>query len=260
MKWVTEHIAAFGGNGADITIFGESAGGNSVMNHLAQPESFQYYTKAIIESGAYNTGAISLDDAERKYTKLLSEASCKSTGGLGCLKGKSGDDIQKAGSGGGWGPTVDGVGLTDTPTNLVRTLAGVEIIRPFFRSLTGAHPSLHTSKHLYHKTQNSAQIEKGAYNTKVPVVIGSNRDEEAFFTILLGIPANLTELEFDALAVGKDVKKLKSLYKPAPPHGSGEYIFPAGEYHYRLQINVVSPTGEYRYRLQAPNVVSPTSE
>ena len=40
MLWVREHIAPFGGNPENVTIFGESAGGNSVINHLAQPASF----------------------------------------------------------------------------------------------------------------------------------------------------------------------------------------------------------------------------
>ena len=32
-------------------------GGNAVINHLAQPASFPLYHQAIIESGAYNSGA-----------------------------------------------------------------------------------------------------------------------------------------------------------------------------------------------------------
>ena len=50
MTWTREHIAAFGGNPEDVTIFGESAGGNSVINHLAQEASFGLYTKAVVES------------------------------------------------------------------------------------------------------------------------------------------------------------------------------------------------------------------
>jgi para-nitrobenzyl esterase len=37
MRWVKANIAAFGGDGDNIMIFGQSAGGNSVINHLAQP-------------------------------------------------------------------------------------------------------------------------------------------------------------------------------------------------------------------------------
>jgi para-nitrobenzyl esterase len=65
--WVKQHIGAFGGDGGDITIFGESAGGNSVLNHLAQPASFGLYRKAIIESGVYNFGAGTMASAEKGY-------------------------------------------------------------------------------------------------------------------------------------------------------------------------------------------------
>lgn len=60
MLWTTRYIEAFGGDGDDVTIFGESAGGNSVINHLAQKDSFNLYTKAIIESGAYSLGTVVL--------------------------------------------------------------------------------------------------------------------------------------------------------------------------------------------------------
>ena len=50
IAWTKKNIGAFGGDGDDITIFGESAGGNSVINHLAQPASFGLYKKAIVES------------------------------------------------------------------------------------------------------------------------------------------------------------------------------------------------------------------
>ena len=63
MTWTREHIAAFGGNPEDVTIFGESAGGNSVINHLAQEASFGLYTKAVVESGAYNLGARNMSAA-----------------------------------------------------------------------------------------------------------------------------------------------------------------------------------------------------
>jgi acetylcholinesterase len=39
LEWVKEHIAAFGGNPNDITIFGESAGSASASYHLLSPRS-----------------------------------------------------------------------------------------------------------------------------------------------------------------------------------------------------------------------------
>lgn len=52
LKWVSENIAAFGGDPSRVTIFGESAGGNSVSMHLMIPSSFSLYQRAILESPA----------------------------------------------------------------------------------------------------------------------------------------------------------------------------------------------------------------
>ena len=57
LSWAKEHAAAFGGDGENVMIFGQSAGGNSVINHLAQPASFPLFNKALVESGAYSSGA-----------------------------------------------------------------------------------------------------------------------------------------------------------------------------------------------------------
>ena len=67
MTWVQRHIEAFGGDGHAVTIFGESAGGNSIINHLAQPASFDLYARAISESGTYDVGAHSMAESEAGY-------------------------------------------------------------------------------------------------------------------------------------------------------------------------------------------------
>ena len=52
LKWTAENIAAFGGDPANITIFGESAGGMSVGTQLGLPASKGLFKRAIAESGA----------------------------------------------------------------------------------------------------------------------------------------------------------------------------------------------------------------
>jgi para-nitrobenzyl esterase len=51
LRWVKANIAAFGGDPANVTIFGESAGATSVMDLLVSPPARGLFSKAIIESG-----------------------------------------------------------------------------------------------------------------------------------------------------------------------------------------------------------------
>lgn len=51
LEWVRDHIASFGGDPGNVTIFGESAGGMSVVSLLASPKARRLYHKAICQSG-----------------------------------------------------------------------------------------------------------------------------------------------------------------------------------------------------------------
>jgi len=55
LEWVKENIAAFGGDPDNVTIFGESAGGESVAHMLGSPLSKGLFHKAILQSPA-NSG------------------------------------------------------------------------------------------------------------------------------------------------------------------------------------------------------------
>ncbi|CAG2111533.1 unnamed protein product, partial [Medioppia subpectinata] len=53
LKWVRENIHLFGGDRDQITIFGESAGSQSVSAHILSPLSKGLFKRAILESGAH---------------------------------------------------------------------------------------------------------------------------------------------------------------------------------------------------------------
>ncbi len=53
LKWVQDNIVQFAGDKNNVTLFGESAGGFSVMTHLASPGSKGLFNKAMIQSGNY---------------------------------------------------------------------------------------------------------------------------------------------------------------------------------------------------------------
>jgi para-nitrobenzyl esterase len=51
LKWVKRNIAAFGGDPANVTLFGESAGGEDVLQLMATPSAGGLFSKAIVQSG-----------------------------------------------------------------------------------------------------------------------------------------------------------------------------------------------------------------
>ncbi|SMB95821.1 carboxylesterase/lipase family protein [Deinococcus hopiensis] len=51
LRWVRENIGAFGGDPANVTAFGESAGGMSICAQLASPGAAGLFDKAVLQSG-----------------------------------------------------------------------------------------------------------------------------------------------------------------------------------------------------------------
>jgi para-nitrobenzyl esterase len=69
LKWVKTNIAAFGGDPANVTIAGQSAGSYGVNYLVASPLAKGYFSKAIAESGAHmlpgKGSGVSLTEAEK---------------------------------------------------------------------------------------------------------------------------------------------------------------------------------------------------
>jgi para-nitrobenzyl esterase len=55
LEWVRDNIAAFGGDPANVTIFGESAGGRNVFALLLSPRARGLFHRAIVQSGGTRT-------------------------------------------------------------------------------------------------------------------------------------------------------------------------------------------------------------
>jgi len=72
LEWVRDNIGEFGGDPANVTIFGESAGGMSVGTLLAMPATRGLFNKAIPQSGACHTGA-PVERANRAAERVLSK-------------------------------------------------------------------------------------------------------------------------------------------------------------------------------------------
>ena len=73
LQWVKEHIAAFGGDPAQVTIGGESAGGKNVAALMSSPLADGLFHAAIIVSGGAET--VSSREDAHALTRLLLERS-----------------------------------------------------------------------------------------------------------------------------------------------------------------------------------------
>lgn len=76
LEWVRDNIAAFGGDPANVTLFGESAGANAVTTLMTVPSARGLFVRAIAQSSPPNAIYPADVTAEwaREYVELLSEA------------------------------------------------------------------------------------------------------------------------------------------------------------------------------------------
>lgn len=124
LRWVRKNIAAFGGDPANVTLFGESAGGNSVCQQLASPAAAGLFDKAIVESGACGSPTLEAQSpaaAVAAGTTYADEVGCTNPATrVACLRSLPVATLLKPKSTGfnslgvQFAPTVDGTVLRGT--------------------------------------------------------------------------------------------------------------------------------------------------
>ena len=73
LQWVKRNIAAFGGDPANVTLFGESAGGESVARLMASPVATGLFAKAITASGGGRDRWPTLAEAQAKSSAFAAK-------------------------------------------------------------------------------------------------------------------------------------------------------------------------------------------
>lgn len=74
LKWVQRNVAAFGGDPANVTVFGESAGGEDTLALLSMPSTTGLFAKAIVESGLGWEEDPTLAQAEKQGAEVAVKA------------------------------------------------------------------------------------------------------------------------------------------------------------------------------------------
>ena len=193
LRWVRDHIAAFGGDAGNVTIFGESGGGAKVSTLLAMPAARGLFHRAAIQSGP------------GRYV-LSKEQAAKSTAALlRALDIPEGPDAVKR--------------LRELPAEALVKGSGPGLAAggermAFSPVLDGEHVPMHPADGL-----------RSGQAANVPLIIGSNLDEATLF--MAGHPAladrslfSEEDLKKALAAFGKRADRLYEVYRQNRPEAT----------------------------------------
>lgn len=150
LKWVQHNIAAFGGDPGDVTLFTESAGAWAACYLMTSPASEGLYQRVIMQSGGClePSSLVSAEDAAKSGPAFAERLGCVGAGQIDCLKALPAWRLSRAPSlragingPGSWGPVHGDRIAPENP---------------------------------------AVAIDQGRF-TRVPVLVGTNRDEGRLF-------------------------------------------------------------------------------
>ncbi|MDB5745406.1 MAG: carboxylesterase [Massilia sp.] len=161
LKWVQDNITRFAGDKNNVTLFGESAGGFSVMVHLASPGSKGLFHKAMVQSGNYGndrqlTAAQMGATSQAVVDTAINAAKAAGVTGIHCVPG-----------------ALTAACLRSLPDAVIRTYLA--------DAISTALPIMVPSVDGNVLTKSVKATFLAGENMKVPLVNGTNEDEYALY-------------------------------------------------------------------------------
>jgi para-nitrobenzyl esterase len=183
LEWVRDEIGAFGGDPGRVTIFGESAGGIDVYSLLLSPLARGLFHRAIAQSGFPTTFTRAqaehrVDDPEPGEPGSSAEVLLR----LLVAKGRAADRSAAL-------AVADAMRPNETAA-ILRAASPAELIGTFQAGAGGVSGGIYVAPFVLrdgHVVPNAPPLERfarGTYN-RVPVVLGTNRDEHKLFLAFL---------------------------------------------------------------------------
>ncbi len=151
LHWVRENISAFGGDPANVTLFGESAGGMSVATLMTVPAARGLFHRAIVQSGPPYVHSVEwASDQAEKVARHLEVACTRST-----LEQVPSDQLVA-----GFGDFTARPGADDDSGLPLRPVVGEGLV----------------------PTEPEEAMAAGVA-ADLPLIIGTTRDESSFFAV-----------------------------------------------------------------------------
>ncbi len=185
LRWVKENIQAFGGDPSLVTVAGESAGAFDVLSLMVSPQAEGLFQRAVVESGvAVMQSTETAERASRTITlKLL-------------VRKRKARDLKAAEA------VLDSMSNQEVRRFLYSVPAG-DFLRVLDRSPEGLAmadwPTVYADGFVL-PAEGYKTFRDGSWPNKVPLIIGTNKDEVKLFLSFSSKPFKKDPAVYDAVS------------------------------------------------------------